>query len=113
MQIRHRAPHLARLSRQSQTKVDAASPVMEHVTVITHPLVQHNLTRLRDKRTGPQEFRRVLSEVAALTLKEETGSVAVQPSAVHTPREKTRGLQLRREVVLVPSLRGGWGMLRS
>jgi len=42
--------------------------VPKSVTVISHPLVQHNLTRLRDKRTGPQEFRRVLSEVAALML---------------------------------------------
>jgi len=32
------------------------------VTVISHPLVQHNLTCLRDKRTRPQEFRRVLGE---------------------------------------------------
>ena len=38
------------------------------MTVITHPLVQHNLTRLRDQRTEPQEFRRVLSEVAALMI---------------------------------------------
>lgn len=34
---------------------------MKGVTVISHPLVQHNLTRLRDEQTQPQEFRRVLS----------------------------------------------------
>ena len=50
---------------------------MKGVTVIKHPLVQHNLTRLRDKRTGPQEFRRVLSEVAALMLYEATRSFAI------------------------------------
>ena len=49
---------------------------MKGVTVITHPLVQRNLTRLRDKRTRPQEFRRVLSEVAALMLYEATRSFA-------------------------------------
>src|SRR5438093_3289073 len=113
MQIRHRAPHLARLSRQSQTKADAPSPVMEHVTVITHPLVQHNLSRLRDKRTGPQEFRRVLSEVAALMLYEATRSFALTPVAVRTPLAPARGFQLRREVVLVPVLRAGLGMLDS
>jgi uracil phosphoribosyltransferase len=83
------------------------------VTVISHPLVQHNLTRLRDKRTGPQEFRRVLSEVAALMMYEATRSFAVEPLSVLTPLEKTRGFQLRREVVLVPILRAGLGMLDS
>jgi uracil phosphoribosyltransferase len=83
------------------------------VTIITHPLVQHNLTRLRDRRTGPQEFRRVLSEVAALMLYEATRSFAVEPVTVKTPLESARGFQLRREVVLVPVLRAGLGMLDS
>jgi uracil phosphoribosyltransferase len=83
------------------------------VTVITHPLVQHNLTRLRDKRTRSQEFRRVLSEVAALMLYEATRSFAVQPAAVQTPLAPARGFKLHREVVLVPVLRAGLGMLDS
>ena len=83
------------------------------VTVISHPLVQHNLSRLRDRRTGPQEFRRVLSEVAALMLYEATRSFAVKPVSVRTPLAPSRGFQLRREVVLVPVLRAGLGMLDS
>jgi uracil phosphoribosyltransferase len=83
------------------------------VTVIAHPLVQHNLTRLRDRRTGPQEFRRVLSEVAALMLYEATRSFETEPMSVVTPLEKTSGLRLRREVLLVPVLRAGLGMLDS
>lgn len=86
---------------------------MKGVTVISHPLVQHNLTRLRDKRTRPQEFRRVLSEVAALMLYEATRSFAVQPLQVRTPLAAARGFQLKREVVLVPVLRAGLGMLDS
>ena len=39
---------------------------MRGVTVIAHPLVQNNLARLRDRRTPPEEFRRLLSEAAAL-----------------------------------------------
>ena len=74
------------------------------VTLITHPLVQHNLTRLRDHRTGPQEFRRVLGEVAALMLYEATRSFGVEPVGVKTPLGPARGFQLRREVVLVPVL---------
>ena len=86
---------------------------MKGVTVITHPLVQHNLTRLRDHRTGPQEFRRVLGEVAALMLYEATRSFGVEPIPVKTPLGPARGFQLRREVVLVPVLRAGLGMLDS
>lgn len=86
---------------------------MKGVTVISHPLVQHNLSRLRDKRTGPQEFRRVLSEVAALMLYEATRSFTVERISVTTPLAPARGFQLRREVVLVPILRAGLGMLDS
>ena len=86
---------------------------MKGVTVIDHPLVQHNLTRLRDRRTGAQEFRRVLSEVAALMLYEATRSFAVTPVSVKTPLASARGFRLRREVVLVPVLRAGLGMLDS
>lgn len=86
---------------------------MKGVTIIAHPLVQHNLTRLRDKRTGPQEFRRVLSEVAALMLYEATRSFTVERVSVRTPLAEARGFTLRREVVLVPILRAGLGMLDS
>jgi uracil phosphoribosyltransferase len=86
---------------------------MKNVTVITHPLVQHNLTRLRDKRTRPQEFRRLLGEIASLMLYEATRSFATRRVSVTTPLATTPGLQLQREVVLVPVLRAGLGMLDS
>lgn len=84
---------------------------MKGVTVINHPLVQHNLTRLRDKRTGPQEFRRVLGEVASLMIYEATRSFELDRTRVRTPIEQTTGFQLKRDVVLVPVLRAGLGML--
>ncbi len=75
--------------------------------------MQHNLTRLRDRRTGPQEFRRVLSEVAALMLYEATRSFGTETVKVTTPLAETRGSNLQREVLLVPVLRAGLGMLDS
>src|ERR1700722_11575620 len=86
---------------------------MKGVTVIAHPLVQHNLTRLRDKRTQPQEFRRLLGEIATLMLYEATRSFAVKKISVETPLATANGFQLEREVVLVPVLRAGLGMLDS
>jgi len=83
------------------------------VTVIAHPLVQHNLTRLRDKRTQSQEFRRLLGEIAALMLYEATRDFAVRSVSVQTPLSSAQGFRLEREVALVPVLRAGLGMLDS
>lgn len=84
---------------------------MKKVTVVSHPLVQHNLTRLRDRRTQPQEFRRLLGEIASLMIYEATRTLGIKPVAVRTPLEPTTGSQLEREIVLVPVLRAGLGML--
>lgn len=86
---------------------------MRGVTVIRHPLIRHNLTRLRDRRTAPQEFRRLLGEVAALMVYEATRSLRVRRCRVHTPLEETEGFVLEREVLLVPVLRAGLGMLEG
>lgn len=86
---------------------------MRRVTIIAHPLVRHNLTRLRDQRTQPEEFRRLLGEVASLMIYEATRSFGVKPLKVQTPLEPARGFQLEREIVLVPVLRAGLGMLDS
>jgi uracil phosphoribosyltransferase len=86
---------------------------LKGVTVIAHPLVQHNLARLRDKRTQSQEFRRLLGEIASLMLYEATRSFAVRPVSVQTPLATAPGFRLEREVVLVPVLRAGLGMLDS
>jgi uracil phosphoribosyltransferase len=86
---------------------------VKNVTVIAHPLVQHNLARLRDRQTQPQEFRRLLGEIAALMIYEATRSFAVKPVKVRTPLEPAHGFQLEREIVLVPVLRAGLGMLDS
>ncbi len=86
---------------------------MKCVTVIAHPLVQHNLTRLRDIRTQPQEFRRLLDEIASLMLYEATRSFATRPVSVQTPLAPARGFRIKRDVVLVPVLRAGLGMLDS
>jgi uracil phosphoribosyltransferase len=83
------------------------------ITVIAHPLVRHNLTRLRDRRTQSQEFRRLLGEIASLMVYEATRSFACRAASVQTPLAPARGFRLQREVVLVPVLRAGLGMLDS
>ena len=86
---------------------------MNPVNVITHPLVQHHLTRLRDRRTEPQEFRRVMDALTCLMVYEATRSLGSRELTVETPLETTHGSRLELEVVLVPILRAGLGMLGS
>jgi uracil phosphoribosyltransferase len=86
---------------------------MKGVTVIAHPLVQHNLAQLRDKRTLPQEFRRLLGEIASLMVYEATRDFRVRKISVQTPLAPAAGFRLEREIVLVPVLRAGLGMLDS
>lgn len=85
----------------------------QQVTVITHPLIQHNLVRLRDTRTRPEEFRRSLAEVAALMVYEATRTFETVAVQVQTPLAVAPGQQLAHSVVLVPVLRAGLGMLNS
>ena len=84
---------------------------MNSVTLIDHPLVQHNLTVLRDVRTKPEAFRRALGTAASLIVYEATRSLATRRVRVKTPLETTTGEALRQEVLLVPVLRAGLGML--
>jgi uracil phosphoribosyltransferase len=86
---------------------------VDGVTVIAHPLVQYNLGRLRDKRTEPEDFRRSLAQVAALMIYEATRSLETRSVSVTTPLAKTTTQKLSRDVVLVPVLRAGLGMLNA
>jgi uracil phosphoribosyltransferase len=86
---------------------------VDRVTVIAHPLVQYNLGRLRDKATEPEDFRRSLAQVAALMIYEATRTFETRSVTVSTPLAKTKAHRLRRDVVLVPVLRAGLGMLNA
>jgi uracil phosphoribosyltransferase len=81
------------------------------VIVIDHPLVQHSLTQLRDRRTRPEAFRRALGEAAVLLFYEATRALEARVVRVRTPMGEANGAALKREVILVPVLRAGLGML--
>ena len=82
-----------------------------NLIVIGHPLVQQKLTYLRDKTTSPREFRKLLSEITALMLFEITKDLKTKAVGIETPMEKTTAYVLADQVVLVPVLRAGLGML--
>ena len=84
---------------------------MDNVHLVSHPLLDHSLTILRDRRTGTGEFRRHAAIVAQIVLLEATRSLRVRSRTVPTPLTSARGKQLAEELVLVPVLRAGLSML--
>ena len=84
-----------------------------NLRLIDHPLVQRDLTILRDRRTGAQEFRRALRRVACALACESTRDLALRRAVVHTPMEKTAGHVLAHDIVLVPVLRAGLGLVEG
>ena len=79
--------------------------------VVSHPLVEDVLTRLRDERTPPSEFRRLARRVSLLLTAEATRDLPLRNFEVVTPLEKTGTKRLASRVVAVPVLRAGLGML--
>lgn len=73
-------------------------------------LVRVRVTKLRDERTTPREFRELVDELTGLLLAESLAELPVEPCTVRTPLRETEGVVLARELVLVPILRAGLGM---
>lgn len=80
--------------------------------VITHPLVQHKLTILRDRATPTKIFKELVEEIAMLMAYEATSEIELEDVQVATPLESTTGRQLSgKKLTLVPILRAGLGMV--
>ncbi len=80
--------------------------------VIRHPLILHKLTILRDKSTGPKEFRELIREITMLMTYEATRHITIHEKVVETPLERCKGYEIDdKSVVVVPILRAGLGML--
>src|SRR5690606_25596138 len=84
---------------------------MRKVTVIDHPLLKRDLTVLRDKRTAHGTFRQTLADAAAILAYEAMRGLPVAEVPIETPLESATGFELSGEVVGVPRLRAGLGMV--
>jgi len=84
---------------------------MSKLHVIKHPLIQSKLTRMRDKRTDNETFRRLLDELTALMVYEITRDYPLRDMEIETPLESTTGGVLDVPIVLALILRAGTGML--
>ena len=84
---------------------------MSQVHILKHPLIDHKLTIIRNKETKTKEFRETVSEIAALLTYEITRNLSLKEKEIETPVSKTLGFELKDEVVIVPILRAGLGMV--
>ncbi len=82
------------------------------VTVVDHPLVQHKLTYLRDKKRSTKGFRQILNEIGMLLAYEVTRDLPLEPVTIETPLQPMQGQQIQgKKLVLAPILRAGVGFL--
>ena len=79
--------------------------------VLNHPLITHKLTQMRKTKTGTKDFRENLDEIAELMAYEVCRDLPVQPVEIETPVAPCVGYELSIEVIIVPILRAGIGLL--
>ena len=85
---------------------------MENVTIMDHPLIQHKISRLRDKTTGTNEFRTLVSEIAMLMGFEALRELPTELVEIETPIETTKQPMIAgKKMAIVPILRAGLGMV--
>ena len=85
---------------------------LENVMVFDHPLIQHKISRLRDKHTGTNEFRQLVGEIAMLEGFEALSDLPLEEIEVETPIEKCKTPVIAgKKLAIVPILRAGLGMV--
>jgi uracil phosphoribosyltransferase len=100
-------PHLPDVQNDLNSPIDG-------VTLVRHPLVQHKVTRLRDRATPTKIFKELVDEIAMLLAYEATASLALEPYPVETPLESHTGVTVRgKKLTVVPILRAGLGMVEG
>ena len=87
---------------------------MSQLHVIKHPRIQHKLTIMRDKETGPKDFRILLKEISTLMGYEVTRDIPLEDKEIETPICKmTAKIVSGRKLAIVPILRAGLGMVEG
>lgn len=79
--------------------------------VLKHPLITHKLAIMRDKGTGTKDFRQNLSEIGGLMAYEISRDLPTKTVTVDTPMGPCDTEVLAKEIILVPILRAGLGMV--
>ena len=90
------------------------APEFPTLSITRHPLIQHKLTILRDRRTPTKIFKELVDEIAMLMAYEATNGLQLEAVPVETPLEPATGWQVSgKKLTLVPILRAGLGMVEG
>lgn len=81
--------------------------------LVQHPIVQDALTSLRDRATKPSHFRRLTHRLSLVVATDATRKLPMTLARVETPMEMAQGEVLDGDVVVVPVLRAGLGMVEA
>jgi uracil phosphoribosyltransferase len=81
------------------------------LTVLDHPLAEHLLARLRERDTGPAEFRTLTRRLGWLLVVEATRDLMTERVTIDTPLEETKAYRIAESLVAIPVLRAGLGLL--
>ncbi len=82
--------------------------------VLDHPLLQHKVSKIRDKNTGVKEFRELVKEIAMLMVYEVTRDLPLKEIEVETPITKAKTKVIAGKTLgIVPVLRAGLGMVEG
>jgi uracil phosphoribosyltransferase len=81
------------------------------LTVVEHAVLADRLTVLRDRKTSFPNFRHALFECSAILAVEAARDLLLTDTEIETPLEPTRGVRLSGQIVVVPVLRAGLGMV--
>ena len=81
--------------------------------LIQHPVIKRDVTILRDKNTDSETFRAALQRVSNILAVELSKEFRLTETEVETPLEKTQGAKLTHDIILVPVLRAGLGMVNG
>ena len=88
--------------------------IPDNFKVIDHSLIHHKLGIIRDKNTGPKEFRELVTETTILLAYEATKNLLLKDAEVQTPITTTQVKTVAvSDIVLVPILRAGLGMVEG
>ena len=75
-----------------------------HLTVVNHPLVQHKLTLMREKKTSTAVFRQLLKEIAMLLAYEVTRDLEMTTKTIETPLQETESPTLKGKKLALVSI---------
>lgn len=83
------------------------------INILTHPLGKHYLSHLRDINTKPALFRTLSKKLTTLLLLEATEDLTTKNRKISTPLQKMNAPYIKEQIVVIPILRAGLGMLEA